>query len=160
MIILNESMNFKDPKESDDPQLEVWTLIIEKSTVIPPSLMVLFFSSFPYLLQNLNQLKSTLRCRGKISSCGEISSCAPFAFAHYSIWLPGTFFSSSGQTLPFLHVGRHICLSQRHICLSQPPLPISLLKKFLNCQGQQTFVPRLLFLLKHLHLSSKFSAVR
>ena len=54
-------MNFKDPKESDDPQqllfddpqvfddpqlfddqLEVWTLIIEKSTVIPPSLMVLF----------------------------------------------------------------------------------------------------------------------
>ena len=52
MIISNESMNFKDPKESDDPQvfddpqlfddqLEVWTLIIEKSTVIPPSLMVL-----------------------------------------------------------------------------------------------------------------------
>ena len=35
-----------DTKESDDPQLfddqlEVWTLIIEKSTVIPPSLMVL-----------------------------------------------------------------------------------------------------------------------
>ena len=59
MIISNESMNFKDPKESDDPQvfddpqlfddlqlfddqLEVWTFIIEKSTVIPPSLMVLF----------------------------------------------------------------------------------------------------------------------
>ena len=59
MIITNESMNFKDPKESDDPQLfddpqvfddpqlfddqlEVWTLIIEKSTVIPPSRMVLF----------------------------------------------------------------------------------------------------------------------
>ena len=52
MIISNESMNYKDPKESDDPQLfhdpqlfddqlEVWTLIIEKSTVIPPSLMVL-----------------------------------------------------------------------------------------------------------------------
>ena len=68
MIISNESMNFKDPKESDDPQLfddpsscyltfddpqvfddpqlfddqlEVWTLIIEKSSVIPPSLMVL-----------------------------------------------------------------------------------------------------------------------
>ena len=52
MIILNESMNFKDPKESDDPQLfddpqpfddpqlfddllEVWTLIIQKYTVIP-----------------------------------------------------------------------------------------------------------------------------
>ena len=65
LIISNESMNFKDPKESDDPQLfddpqvfndpqvfddsqlfddqlEVWTLIIEKSTVIPPSLMILF----------------------------------------------------------------------------------------------------------------------
>ena len=59
MIISNESKNFKDPKESDDPQLfddpqpfddpqlfddqlEVWTLIIQKSTVIPSSLMVLF----------------------------------------------------------------------------------------------------------------------
>ena len=59
MIISNESMNFKDPKESDDPQLfddpqvfddpqlfddqlEVWILINQKSTVIPPSLMVLF----------------------------------------------------------------------------------------------------------------------
>ena len=52
MIISNESMNFKDPKESNDPQLfddqlEVWTLINQKSTVIPPSLMVLFyFESF------------------------------------------------------------------------------------------------------------------
>ena len=61
MIISNESRNFKDPKESDDPQLfddpqvfddpqlfndqlEVWTLIIEKSTVIPPSLMVLYIN--------------------------------------------------------------------------------------------------------------------
>ena len=52
-------MDFYDPKELDDPklfddpqlfddlqlfddQLEVWTLIIQKSTVIPPSLMVLF----------------------------------------------------------------------------------------------------------------------
>ncbi len=73
MIISNESMNFKiqrnpmipnysmipaaaiddpqvfdDPRLFDDPQLfddqlEVWTLIIQKSTVIPPSLMVLFF---------------------------------------------------------------------------------------------------------------------
>ena len=65
MIISNESRNFNDPKQLDDPQLfdnpqlfndpllfddpqlfhdklEVWTLIIEKSTVIPPSLMVLF----------------------------------------------------------------------------------------------------------------------
>ena len=59
MINSNESMDFNDPKELDDPQLfddpklfddpqlfddqlEVWTLIIEKSTVIPPSLMVLF----------------------------------------------------------------------------------------------------------------------
>ena len=51
MIISNESMDFNDPKESDDPQLfddqlEVWTLIIPKSTVIPPSLMVLFFSYY------------------------------------------------------------------------------------------------------------------
>ena len=59
MIISNESMGFNDPKEFNDPhlfddpqlfydpqrfddQLEVWTLIIKKSTVIPPSLMVLF----------------------------------------------------------------------------------------------------------------------
>ena len=53
MIISNESMDFNNPKELDDPQLfddlqlfdgqlEVWTLIIQKSTVIPPSLMVLF----------------------------------------------------------------------------------------------------------------------
>ena len=52
-------MDFNDPKEFDDPQLfdfpklfddpqlfddqlEVWTLIIRKSTMIPPSLMVLF----------------------------------------------------------------------------------------------------------------------
>ena len=53
MIISNESMDFNDPKELDDPQLyddpqlfddqlEVWTLIIQKSRVIPPSLMVLF----------------------------------------------------------------------------------------------------------------------
>ena len=47
MIISNESMYFNDPKEFDDPQLfndqlEVWTLIIQKSTVIPPSVMVLF----------------------------------------------------------------------------------------------------------------------
>ena len=37
----------KDPKELNDPQLfddqlEVWTLIIQKSTVIPSSPMVLF----------------------------------------------------------------------------------------------------------------------
>ena len=52
MIITNESMDFNDPKELDDPQLlddlqlfddqlEVWTLIIQKSMVIPPSVMVL-----------------------------------------------------------------------------------------------------------------------
>ena len=63
MIISNESMDSNDPKDLDDPQLfddpsysmipqlfddqlEVWTLIIEKSTVIPPSLMVLFFMTF------------------------------------------------------------------------------------------------------------------
>ena len=60
MIISNESMDFNDPKKLDTPQLfddpqlfhdpqllddqlEAWTLIIQKSTVIPPSLMVLFF---------------------------------------------------------------------------------------------------------------------
>ena len=54
MIISDQSMNFKDPKESNDPQLfvgpqlfddqsEVWTLIIEKSTVIPPSLWSCFY---------------------------------------------------------------------------------------------------------------------
>ena len=53
MIISSESTDFNDPKEFDDPQLfddpqqfddrlEVWTLIIQKSTVIPPSQMVLF----------------------------------------------------------------------------------------------------------------------
>ena len=48
----------QDPQVFDDPQLfddqlEVWTLIIEKSTVIPPSLMVLLFqdqSKSPILL--------------------------------------------------------------------------------------------------------------
>ena len=49
MINANERMDFNDPKELDDPQLfddqlEVWTLIIQKSTVIPPSLIVLFYS--------------------------------------------------------------------------------------------------------------------
>ena len=55
----NESMDFIDAKEFDDPQLfddpqpfddpqlfddqlEVWTLIIQKSTLIPSSPMVLF----------------------------------------------------------------------------------------------------------------------
>ena len=46
MIISNDSRDSNDPKELDDPQLfddqlEVWTLIIQESTVIPPSLMVL-----------------------------------------------------------------------------------------------------------------------
>ena len=54
MIISNESMDFngpfEDPQLFDVPQLfndqlEVWTLIIQNSTVIPPSLMVLFFFS-------------------------------------------------------------------------------------------------------------------
>ena len=59
MIISNKSTDFNDPEEFDDSQLfddpqlfvdpqqfddqlEVWTLTIQKSTVIPPSLMVLF----------------------------------------------------------------------------------------------------------------------
>ena len=37
-------VEFDDPQIFDD-QLEVWTLIMEKSTVIPPSLMVLFISA-------------------------------------------------------------------------------------------------------------------
>ena len=67
MIISSESMDFNDQKEFNDPQLfddphlfddpqlfddlqlfddqlEVWTLITKKPTVIPPSLMVLFIS--------------------------------------------------------------------------------------------------------------------
>ena len=53
MIISNESIDLSDPKEFDDSQLfddpqlfddqlEAWTLINQKSTVLPPSLMVLF----------------------------------------------------------------------------------------------------------------------
>ena len=47
MIISNDSRDSNDPKELDDPQLfddqlEVWTLIIQKSMVIPSSPMVLF----------------------------------------------------------------------------------------------------------------------
>ena len=83
MIISNESMDFNDPEEFDefrqfydpqlfddpqpfddpqlfDDQLEVWTLIIQKSTVIPSSPMVLlilkthcegsaFFMPMPFL---------------------------------------------------------------------------------------------------------------
>ena len=48
-------MDFDDPKEFNDPQVfddqkgfEVWTLIIQKSTVIPPSSMVLFHFSKQY----------------------------------------------------------------------------------------------------------------
>ena len=55
MIISNESMDFNDPEEFDDTQLfddpqlfhdqlEVWTLIIQKSAVIPSSPMVLLIS--------------------------------------------------------------------------------------------------------------------
>ena len=44
---LDDPQLFDDPQPFDDPQLfddqwEVWTLIIQKSMVIPPSLMVLF----------------------------------------------------------------------------------------------------------------------
>ena len=47
-MIFDDPQVFDDPELFDDPQifddqLDVWTLIIEKSTVIPPSLMVLFF---------------------------------------------------------------------------------------------------------------------
>ena len=63
MINSNESMDSNDPKELDDPQLfddpqpfddpqlfddqlELWTLIIQKSTVISSSPMVLFLLFF------------------------------------------------------------------------------------------------------------------
>ena len=44
---INDPQLFDDPQLVDDLQLyddplEVWTLIIQKSTVIPPSSMVLF----------------------------------------------------------------------------------------------------------------------
>ena len=53
MIISNEIMGLNDPKEFNDPklfddpqlfgdQLEVWTLITKKSTMIHPSPTVLF----------------------------------------------------------------------------------------------------------------------
>ena len=38
---IDDPQPFDDPQLFDD-QLEVWTLIIQKSTEIPPSLMVLF----------------------------------------------------------------------------------------------------------------------
>ena len=43
---LDDPQLFEDPQPFDDPQLfddqlEVWTLIIQNSTVTPPSLMVL-----------------------------------------------------------------------------------------------------------------------
>ena len=60
---------FDDPQLFDD-QLEVWTLIIQKSTVIPPSLMVLFSKWYynclgrPSLFQCL-QKRPVLYLRGK-----------------------------------------------------------------------------------------------
>ena len=59
------SQLFDDPQLSDDPklfddpqvfddQLEVWSLIIQKSTVIPPSLMVLFSCVYALLLRLAN----------------------------------------------------------------------------------------------------------
>ena len=43
--MFNDPQLFDDPQLLDD-QLEVWTSIIQKSTVIPPSPMVLFFGGF------------------------------------------------------------------------------------------------------------------
>lgn len=82
MIISNETMDFNDPKELDNPQLfddpqifddpqlyddqlEVWTLIIQKSTVIPPSLMVLFFNK---ILTDSADSGRMVRIKNKISS--------------------------------------------------------------------------------------------
>ena len=51
MFPRSQQLLFDDPQVFDDPQLfddqlEVWTLIIQKSTVISPSLMVLFKEDF------------------------------------------------------------------------------------------------------------------
>ena len=45
MVISNESMDFNDPKEFDDPKgisIGSMNFDIQKATVIPPSSMVLF----------------------------------------------------------------------------------------------------------------------
>ena len=49
-LLFDDPQVFDDPQQFDDPQLsddqlEVWTLINQMSTVIPPSPMVLFFKS-------------------------------------------------------------------------------------------------------------------
>ena len=60
----SQQLLFDDPQVFDDPQLfddrqlfddklEVWTLITEKSTVIPPSLMVLFWFGWPIIQSNI-----------------------------------------------------------------------------------------------------------
>ena len=80
MIISNESTDFNDPKELDDPQLfddpsylmipshsmiprlfdgqlEVWTLIIQKSTVILPSFIVLFLVKIDFLISKVKNVR-------------------------------------------------------------------------------------------------------
>ena len=47
-VISNDRMEFDDPKVKG--KMEVWTLINQKSTVIPPSLMVLFVHAFIHLV--------------------------------------------------------------------------------------------------------------
>ena len=54
---LDDPQLFDDPQLLDDPQLfddqlEVWTLISQKSTVIPPSLMVLYLDVLKVLSIN------------------------------------------------------------------------------------------------------------
>ena len=69
-----------DPQLSDDPQLfddqiEVWTLINQKSTVIPPSLMVLF-----QLNQKFNNLKGISKSeRQRRKESNSISTVINFA---------------------------------------------------------------------------------
>ena len=92
MIISNECMDFNDPKEFDDPQLfddprpfddpqlfddqlEIWTLIIQKSTVIPSSPMVLL------TLWVIALSKKT--SFGQIYSCSIINRTLPLNFARH-----------------------------------------------------------------------------
>ena len=51
LIIQNNLMILKSSMIQREFQLDAWTLIIQKFTVIPPSSMVLLFSSFSRLCQ-------------------------------------------------------------------------------------------------------------
>ena len=65
-LLFDDPQVFDDPQLFDDPQvfddqLVVWTLIIEKSTMIPPSLMVLFQTQFVAIFKEFNTAINLLR---------------------------------------------------------------------------------------------------